>query len=95
MNVSKKRPGSAALSVRPVMSYRQMGDFINVPWHIYVDDPVWVPPLRLERRFHFSKYNPFLLHGEWQAWVAYQNGQPVGRISAQIDALHRERYGNK
>ncbi len=94
MNASNKIPGTAALSVRPVMSYREMGDFIDVPWHIYADDPMWVPPLRLERRFHFSKYNPFLLHAEWQAWVAYRNGQPVGRISAQIDALHRERYGN-
>ncbi|HBV20331.1 MAG TPA: N-acetyltransferase [Nitrosomonas sp.] len=76
------------------MSYRDMGDFIEVPWHIYADDSMWVPPLRLERRFHFSKYNPFLQHGEWQAWVAYQNNLPVGRISAQIDELHRERYGD-
>jgi len=85
---------SGALVVRPVMSYREMSDFIEVPWHVYVDDPMWVPPLRLERRFHFSKYNPFLLHAEWQAWVAYRDNKPVGRISAQIDALHRERYGD-
>lgn len=94
MNNSKKQSIADTLTVRPVMSYRDMGDFIDVPWRIYVDDPMWVPPLRLERRFHFSKHNPFLQHGEWQAWVAYQNNQPVGRISAQIDALHRERYGN-
>ncbi|MDH5480088.1 MAG: N-acetyltransferase [Nitrosomonas sp.] len=70
-----------------------MSKFIDIPWRIYADDPMWVPPLRLERRYHFSKYNPFFKHGEWQAWVAYRNGQPVGRISAQIDTLHRERYG--
>ncbi|MDR4517629.1 MAG: N-acetyltransferase [Nitrosomonas sp.] len=89
-----KQTIASTLTVRPVMSYRDMSDFIDVPWHIYTDDPMWVPPLRLERRFHFSKYNPFLQHSEWQAWVAYQNNQPVGRISAQIDTLHRERYGN-
>jgi len=66
---------------------------IVVLWRIYADDPLWVPPLRLERRLHFSRFNPFLKHGEWQAWVAYQNNQPVGRISAQIDQLHRDRYG--
>lgn len=55
---------------------------------------MWVPPLRLERRLHFSQHNPFFKHGEWQAWVAYLNGQPVGRISAQIDRLHQERYGS-
>lgn len=90
---SKKQSRPVALTVRPVTSFRDMGDFIEVPWRIYADDPLWIPPLRLERRFHFSKYNPFLRHAEWQAWVAYRDGQPVGRISAQIDALHRERYG--
>jgi hypothetical protein len=49
--------------------------------------------LRLERRLHFSRFNPFFKHGKWQAWIAYRSGQPVGRISAQIDQLHRERYG--
>lgn len=79
--------------VRPVASWREMGTFIDVPWRIYADDPLWVPPLRLERRLHFSKFNPFLKHAEWQAWVAYRNNEPVGRISAQVDQLHRDRYG--
>ncbi|SER00645.1 hypothetical protein SAMN05421690_100589 [Nitrosomonas sp. Nm51] len=93
MSQPAKQSASDALTVRPVMSYRDMGDFINTPWLIYTDDPAWVPPLRLERRFHFSKHNPFLQHGEWQAWVAYQHHRPAGRISAQIDTLHRQRYG--
>ena len=54
---------------------------------------MWVPPLRLERRLHFSRFNPFFKHGEWQAWIAYRNNRARGRISAQIDQLHRERYG--
>lgn len=81
------------LSVRPVTNRHEMGVFIDVPWVVYNDDPLWVPPLRLERRFHFSRLNPFFKHGEWQAWIAYRNSQPVGRISAQIDQLHRQRYG--
>jgi hypothetical protein len=93
MNKKDKPAGSKAVVVRPVMSYRDMGKFIDVPWHVYANDPMWVPPLRLERRFHFSRFNPFFKHGEWQAWVAYQNGQAIGRISAQIDSLHQERYG--
>lgn len=93
MNTHDDKPVGCNITVRPVMSYRDMSKFIDVPWHIYANDPMWVPPLRLERRFHFSRFNPFFKHGEWQAWVAYQNGQPVGRISAQIDSLHQERYG--
>jgi hypothetical protein len=82
-----------SIAVRPVTSRREMGVFIETPWHIYEDDPLWVPPLRLERRLHFSRFNPFFKHGEWQAWVAYRGNEPVGRISAQIDQLHRDRYG--
>jgi hypothetical protein len=92
MNTHDKPVGSK-ITVRPVMTYRDMSKFIAIPWHVYANDPLWVPPLRLERRFHFSRFNPFFKHGEWQAWIAFQNGQPVGRISAQIDSLHQERYG--
>jgi hypothetical protein len=87
------QPTSTVVTLRPVTNFREMGVFIDVPWRIYADDPMWIPPLRLERRLHFSRFNPFFKHGEWQAWVAYRNNQPVGRISAQIDQLHRQRYG--
>ena len=83
----------AAVAVYPVTNRHELRKFIDVPWLVYADDPMWVPPLRLERRWHFSKSNPFFEHGEWQAWIAYRNNQPVGRISAQIDQLHRQRYG--
>jgi hypothetical protein len=81
------------IHIHPVTSYRDMSTFIDLPWQIYADDPMWIPPLRLERRLHYSKFNPFFAHAKWQAWIAYKNGRAVGRISAQIDALHRQRYG--
>lgn len=79
--------------VRQVNNYRELGLFIDVAWRVYRDDPNWVPPLRLERRLHFSRFNPFFKHGEWQAWVAFRADKPVGRISAQVDQLHRQCYG--
>jgi hypothetical protein len=66
--------------------------FIRVPWTIYADDPAWVPPLILERRQHLSTRNPFFQHARCRCWVAYRDQRPVGRISAQIDQLHLERY---
>lgn len=87
------KPANSRVTVRPVMSYRDMGKFIDIPWRVYANDPMWVPPLRLERRFHFSRFNPYFKHGEWQAWVAFRNGQPVGRISAQVDSLHQQHHG--
>ncbi len=93
MNEKSNLPISAGITIHPVSSRHEMKTFIDIPWHIYADDPMWVPPLRLERRLHFSKLNPFFKHAEWQAWIAYRDNLPVGRISAQIDQLHRQRYG--
>jgi len=79
--------------IHPVSTFREIGEFISVPWKIYTEDPMWVPPLRLERRLHFSKFNPYFKHAHWQGWIAYRNKLPVGRISAQIDRLHRQYHG--
>jgi hypothetical protein len=68
--------------------------FIRVPWSIYANDPLWVPPLVLERQQHLSPRNPYFQHARLKAWVAVRNGEEVGRISAQIDELHQARYGD-
>lgn len=69
-----------------------MGRFIRMPWRLYKDDPVWVPPLVLERRQHLSPRNPYFAHAKCRFWIACRNSTPVGRISAQVDRLHLERY---
>ncbi len=86
---------SGPIRVVPVSSRRQLAAFIRLPWRLYAQDPMWVPPLKLERRLHFSSLNPYFAHGRWQGWIAWQGDRPVGRISAQVDELHRSRYGVK
>jgi len=83
---------SAKIEIREVLDSRDLKTFISVPWFIYQDDPNWVPPLKFERKGVFSKNNPFFQHARWKAWVAYVQGEPVGRISAQIDELYLERH---
>jgi len=69
--------------------------FIRVPFRIFESDPAWIPPLLLERRLHLSpKGNPYFQHARWQAWIAWRGDEAVGRISAQIDSLHLERYAD-
>jgi len=84
---------SQRCDIRPVTTRGDMAAFIKFPARLYADDPAWVAPLYLERRMHFSRLNPFFKHAQWRTWIAWRDGQPVGRISAQIDQLHRERYG--
>ncbi len=83
---------SEPIRVIPVTNRRQLAAFIRVPWGLYAQDPLWVPPLKLERRLHFSSLNPYFAHGRWQGWVAWRGARPVGRISAQVDDLHRRHY---
>ncbi len=78
------------VEIRQVTDSRDLKAFIEVPWAIYRDDPNWVPPLKFERKGAFSEKNPFFEHARWQAWLAYRDGVPVGRISAQIDSLYLE-----
>ena len=80
------------LSILPVRNQKDLDRFIRVPWPIYADDPYWVAPLLVERKEHLSAKNPYFKHARWQAWVAYRNGGPVGRISAQVDQLRLDKF---
>jgi hypothetical protein len=80
------------LTVRAVQNRTQLNEFIRLPRILYRDDPHWVCPLLFEQKERFSKKNPFFQHARWRAWLAYREGRPVGRISAQIDELHLQKY---
>ncbi|MDH3788004.1 MAG: hypothetical protein OES53_05500 [Xanthomonadales bacterium] len=88
-------PTKKNIEIRAVTGKKALKTFIKVPWSIYRDDPHWIPPLLSERKDALSSKHPFFEHASWKAWVAWQDGKPVGRISAQVDQLHQERYQNK
>ena len=84
---------SAAVEVVPVRSKADWHAFHHLPYRIYAGDPNWVPPLLLERRFHFDpKHNPYFQHAKAEFFIARRGGEVVGRITAQVDRLHQERY---
>jgi hypothetical protein len=88
----QSRHSNKALRVVKVEGRSGLNDFIRLPWSLYSDDPMWVPPLLIERRMHLSPKNPYFDHAKFCSWVAYRNDKAVGRISAQIDRLHIDRY---
>jgi len=60
--------------------------FIKLPWRLYRNSPRWVPPLISERKHHLDRdKNPFFQHAEAEYFLAWRDGEPVGRISAQVD----------
>ena len=76
------------MNILQVSSRHDMRSFIELPYHIYQNDPVWVPPLRTEQHKQFDpKYNPFLRHCTRQLFLLEIKGRIVGRIAAFVDNL--------
>lgn len=83
---------AAEIEVRMVETPGERRRFIEVPFTIHRDDPIWVPPLRHERRRALDRRrNPFFRHADVAFWIARRNGHDIGRISAQVD--HRTEAG--
>ncbi len=83
----------STITIRPVETKKDKMDFLKVPFGIYENDRNWIAPLFLERLDHLNeKRNPYFQHAKAQLFVAERDGIAVGRISAQIDQLHQERY---
>lgn len=75
-----------SIDVRPVRTAQDKRNFLNLPRRIYANDPAWVEPLRLELKIRLNpEKNPYFRHGESEMFVAYRDGEPVGRITAQVD----------
>ncbi len=87
---------SNKIDVKLVTTKADQMAFLRIPFTIFAKDKNWVPQLFVERLEHLDpKKNPFFDHAEAAFWVAYKQGQPVGRISAQICSIHQEHYPTK
>src|SRR6478735_30429 len=76
----------AGVSIRAVQGRRDLKRFVKVPFAVHRDHPLWVAPLVFERMAFLDRgKNPYFDHAEVELFVAERDGEPVGRISAQID----------
>ncbi len=89
--ISPRAVAQTQLEVCPVQTRHQRRQFLELPWHIYAGDPVWVPPLLIERKeFINPRKHPFYQHGAAVQFLALRRGRPVGRILASDDPLFNE-----
>jgi len=88
--------GSISVDVRPVAGRRDLKEFIELPYRLHSTSPVWVPPLRVERRLFLSKrLNAFFRHGDAQLFLARRGGRVIGRLSAHYDDAFNAHHGNR
>ncbi len=84
------------VTVRRVVTKAEKKAFVELAYRLNAGDPNWVPPLKNEVRGLITPgKNPWFEHAEAAFFLAWRAGAllPVGRISAQIDALVLEHMG--
>ena len=73
---------------------KDVRQFINLPFELYKDDPLWVPPLVNEIKFVLNRSeHPFYQHSEADFFLAENDGQTLGRI-AVLNNRNHNRYNN-
>jgi GNAT superfamily N-acetyltransferase len=84
------------MEITQVSSSRDLKTFINLPYQVYKNDPVWVPPLRSDQIGQFDKVkNPFLEHCEYALFLLRKGSKAVGRIAAFYDTLANDYWHEK
>lgn len=76
------------MQIISVQTPEDLKAFIELPYQLYKNDPVWVAPLRSEQAAQFvPAKNPMLDHCTYTLFLAKEGDRVVGRISAFLDHL--------
>jgi GNAT superfamily N-acetyltransferase len=82
-----------SVEVRAVAGGRDLKQFIDLPYRLHANQPLWVPPLKLERRLFLTRrMNAFFTHGEAEYFIALRGGRVVGRITAHVNHPFNEHH---
>jgi GNAT superfamily N-acetyltransferase len=77
------------IEIAVVTDRKALGQFVELPYALYRDDPHWVPPLRIAVKELLDRQkHPFYLNAQAEFFLALENGRPVGRIAAILDQAH-------
>ncbi len=79
------------IEVKALHPQKDIVKFLKFSWKIYKDDPIWVPPLMMDKKKLLNKdKNPFFKTSQMEMFMAYKDGEPVGRIAAIKNDTHNE-----
>src|SRR5918998_4576699 len=74
------------VTIRSVEDAADRKAFVDVAFTLNLSDQNWSPPLKTEVHGLIDpRTNPWFEHAEARFFLAERDGEPVGRISAQVD----------
>ena len=81
--------------VQPVRTRREKRLFLTFPWHIYKNDPLWVPPILSDReRAIDPKRGLFFKNGYAEFFIAWKDGRVAGTICCAEDTAETRARGH-
>lgn len=76
------------ITIKEVTSARDLKTFVTFPFQLYKNSKFWVPPIIRQELETFNKdKNPVFKDAEARFFLAYKNGDIVGRVAAIINWL--------
>ena len=83
------------IEVKPVRSQKELRRFIKLPWRLYRNSRTGFPRSSSSASGTWTgERNPFFEHAEAEYFLAWREGEPVGRITAHVDRLFNEFQDN-
>jgi hypothetical protein len=69
----------------------QVRRFLDLPFSLYRDHPLWVPPIRMDAALQLNPdKHPFYEHSDAEFYIAVQDGHDSGRIAILENRLYNE-----
>jgi GNAT superfamily N-acetyltransferase len=81
------------IEIKEITTIKDLKAFVRFPFELYAGNPYWVPALRSDDLNTMRKdKNPAFEFCEAKYWLAYKNGDVVGRVAGIINHRHIEKW---
>jgi GNAT superfamily N-acetyltransferase len=84
------------ITIKEALTKKELKAFVKFPFSLYKNSKSWVPPIIAEELRTFNKnINPAFQDADARFFLAYKNGNIVGRVAALINWIEVKQQGIK
>ncbi len=84
-----------AVTIKEVLDKKSLKEFIEFPNRLYKGNTAYVPKIYIDEKATLSDSNPVMDFCERALYLAYKDGEVVGRVAAIINRIANERWNHK